>query len=44
MGDEETEVPPTPHTSDSLLENQANIGWHSIRHGTKLFTSSSGFR
>ncbi|CAG7952694.1 unnamed protein product [Penicillium olsonii] len=33
MGDEETEVPPTPHTSDSLLENQANIGWHSIRHG-----------
>ncbi|CAG7949011.1 unnamed protein product [Penicillium salamii] len=33
MGDEHTEVPPTPHTSDTLLESHANVGWHSVRHG-----------
>ncbi|KAJ5366316.1 Transcription factor [Penicillium brevicompactum] len=33
MGNEDTEIPPTPHTSDTLLENQAHIGWQPARHG-----------
>lgn len=37
MGNEDTEIPPTPHTSDTLLENQAHIGWQPARHGRSFF-------
>lgn len=30
IGDEEADVPPTPHTSDTLLENQDHIGWPAL--------------